>query len=86
MRPLMKKEELVIEVSHIGYGKSVLLNSHKAPMVVALIAVWSGYSMRTAELFSSLAGEMTIAIMNMLAYGEPVFAQKYRQKLSNMLA
>lgn len=86
MRPPMKKGLLVIEVSNIGYGKSVLLNSHKAPVVVAFVAVWSGYSMRAAELFSSLAREMTIAIMNMLASGNPVFAHKYRHMLSDMLA
>jgi hypothetical protein len=42
--------------------------------------------MRAAELFSSLAREMTIAIMNMLASGNPAFAHKYRHMLSDMLA
>jgi hypothetical protein len=31
MRQLVKKEVPVVEVGNIGYGKSVLLNSHKAP-------------------------------------------------------
>lgn len=53
----MKKEALVFEVSDSGYAKYVLSNSHKVPVLVAFIGVWSEHCMSLTDLFSSLAGE-----------------------------
>jgi len=51
------KEALVFEVSDSSYGKYVLLNSHKVPVVVAFEGVWSEHCMILADIFSSLANE-----------------------------
>ncbi len=53
----MAKEALVFEVSDSSYGKYVLLNSHKVPVLVAFIGVWSEHCMQLTDLFSQLARE-----------------------------
>lgn len=53
----MTKEALVFDVSDSSYGKYVLLNSHKVPVVVAFEGVWSEHCMYVAEIFTSLARE-----------------------------
>ena len=53
----MTKEALVFEVSDSSYGKYVLLNSHKVPVIVAFEGVWSEPCMIVADIFSSLAKE-----------------------------
>jgi putative thioredoxin len=53
----MTKEALVFDVSDSSYGKYVLLNSHKVPVVVAFESVWSEHCMAVAEIFASLASE-----------------------------
>ena len=53
----MTKEALVFEVSDSSYGKYVLLNSHKVPVIVAFEGIWSEHCMIVADIFSSLAKE-----------------------------
>jgi len=53
----MTKEALVFEVSDSSYGKYVLLNSHKVPVVVTFEGAWSEHCMIVADMFSSLARE-----------------------------
>ena len=53
----MTKEALVFDVSDSSYGKYVLLNSHKVPVVVAFEGAWSEHCMYVAEIFTSLARE-----------------------------
>jgi putative thioredoxin len=53
----MTKEALVFEVSDSSYGKYVLLNSHKVPVLVAFIGVWSEHCAVLTDLLAGLAGE-----------------------------
>lgn len=53
----MSKEAFIFEVSQHSFGKSVLLNSHKLPVVVEFMGVWSEPSVAMADLFSLLATE-----------------------------
>ena len=53
----MTKEVFVFEVSHKSFGQYVLLNSHKIPVVVEFMGVWSGPSMAMSDLFTDLARE-----------------------------
>ncbi len=53
----MAKEALVFEVSDSSYGKYVLLNSHKVPVIVAFIGVWSEHCLIVTEMFAALAKE-----------------------------
>jgi len=53
----MTKEALVFEVSDSSYGKYMLLNSHKVPVVVTFEGAWSEHCMIVADMFSSLARE-----------------------------
>ena len=53
----MTKEALIFDVSDSSYGKYVLLNSHKVPVVVSFESVWSERCMVIAEIFTSLARE-----------------------------
>ena len=53
----MTEEALIFEVSESGYEQYVLMNSHKVPVVVAFIGVWSEHCMVVTDLFSSLARE-----------------------------
>ena len=53
----MTKEALIFDVSDSSYGKYVLLNSHKVPVVVSFESVWSEHCMVVAEIFTSLARE-----------------------------
>lgn len=53
----MTKEALIFEVSDSSYGKYVLLNSHKVPVIVAFEGIWSEHCMIVADIFSSLAKE-----------------------------
>lgn len=53
----MAKETLVFEVTDASYGKYVLLNSHKIPVVMLFMGVWSEYCYAMDSLFSRLAEE-----------------------------
>lgn len=53
----MTKEAMIFEVSDKSYGKYVLLNSHKVPVVMAFIGVWSEPCFLMTEIFSTLAKE-----------------------------
>jgi putative thioredoxin len=53
----MSKEVFVFEVSQKSFGQSVLLNSHKIPVLVEFMGVWSGPCVNVAEMFSKLAKE-----------------------------
>ena len=59
----MAKEAFVFEVSDSSYGKYVLLNSHKVPVVVAFIGVWSEHCMAVTDLFAGLAEEFAEAFV-----------------------
>jgi len=51
------KEVFVFEVSHKSFEQYVLLNSHKIPVVVEFLGVWSGPSIAMSDLFADLAKE-----------------------------
>ena len=53
----MTKEALIFEVSDASYGKYVLLNSHKVPVLMAFIGVWSEHCIALIEMFEMLARE-----------------------------
>lgn len=53
----MGTEPLVYEVSEASFAESVLANSHKLPVFVEFMAVWSQPCVRMADLFSDLAIE-----------------------------
>jgi len=53
----MAKEAFIFEVSDSSYGKYVLLNSHKIPVVAAFIGVWSEHCMVLTDMFARLAEE-----------------------------
>ena len=53
----MSKEAFIFEVSDTSYGKYVLLNSHKAPVVVVFMGVWSEHCMVLTDMFARLARE-----------------------------
>jgi putative thioredoxin len=53
----MAKEALVFEVSDKSYGKYVMLNSHKVPVVMAFIGSWSEHCYVITETFTALAKE-----------------------------
>jgi len=53
----MTKEAFIFDVSDSSYGKYVLLNSHKVPVVVSFEGIWSEHCMVVSEIFTSLARE-----------------------------
>ena len=53
----MNKDVFVFEVSQQSFGQSVILNSHKVPVVVEFMAVWSEPCIAMADVLTSLAGE-----------------------------
>ena len=53
----MNKDVFVFEVSQQSFGQSVILNSHKVPVVVEFMAVWSEPCIAMADVFTSLASE-----------------------------
>ena len=53
----MTKEALIFEVTDASYGKYVLLNSHKVPVLMAFIGVWSEHCIALIEMFEMLARE-----------------------------
>lgn len=59
----MTKQALVFEVSDSGYDKYVLQNSHKLPVLVAFISVWSEHCMALTDQFASLATEFAEAFV-----------------------
>jgi len=55
----MNQEILAFEVNQKNFDKYVLLNSHKVPVVVEFMGVWSGHCVAMDILFSGLAKEFT---------------------------
>jgi len=53
----MSKETFVFEVNQKTFDQSVLLNSHKIPVFVEFMGVWSGPCVAMDTLFSALANE-----------------------------
>ena len=53
----MSKQTYVFEIGQQSFGESVLLNSHKIPVVVEFMGVWSEPCVSMADLFSQLAKE-----------------------------
>ena len=53
----MSKEAFVFEVSEQSFGKYVLLNSHKIPVFVEFMGIWSEPCVLMADLFADLAKE-----------------------------
>lgn len=53
----MNKEILVFEVNQKSFDQYVLLNSHKIPVIVEFMGVWSGPCIAMDNLFSGLAKE-----------------------------
>lgn len=51
------KDVLVFEVSKSNFNTSVVLNSHKLPVVVEFMGVWSGPCIQMADNLSALASE-----------------------------
>ena len=55
----MNKEVFVFEVSQNNFDQVILLNSHKIPVFVEFMGVWSGPCIAMDNLFSSLAKEFS---------------------------
>lgn len=53
----MSKEVYVFEVSENSFGRSVLLNSHKLPVLVEFMGVWSEPCIVMADMLAGLAKE-----------------------------
>ncbi|MGD8742069.1 MAG: thioredoxin domain-containing protein, partial [Granulosicoccaceae bacterium] len=53
----MSKEVFVFEVSEKSFGQSVLLNSHKLPVLVEFMGVWSEPCVVMADMLAGLAKE-----------------------------
>lgn len=53
----MSKQALIFEVTDKSYGKYVMLNSHKVPVVMAFIGSWSEPCFILTEIFTRLAKE-----------------------------
>jgi putative thioredoxin len=53
----MSKEAYVFEVSEQSFGQSVLLNSHKIPVFVEFMGVWSEPCIVMADMLAALAKE-----------------------------
>ena len=53
----MPKEVFVVEVNQKSFEKYVLLNSHKIPVIVEFMGVWSGPCAEMDVVFSNLAKE-----------------------------
>ena len=53
----MSKKALVFEVNQKSFNQYVLLNSHKVPVIVEFMGVWSGPCVSMDLLFSGLAKE-----------------------------
>lgn len=53
----MAREALVFEVSESGFEKYVIENSHKVPVLVEFMAVWSEHCVLMADVLGSLAEE-----------------------------
>lgn len=53
----MSKEVFVFEVNQKSFDKYVLLNSHKIPVIVEFMAVWSGPCASVDDLFTGFAKE-----------------------------
>ncbi|MDH5784862.1 MAG: tetratricopeptide repeat protein [Chromatiales bacterium] len=53
----MADEALIIEVGESGFDRYVIENSHRAPVLVEFMAVWSGPCMAMAHSAESLAKE-----------------------------
>lgn len=54
---MMSKEVLVFEVNQKSFDQYVLLNSHKIPVIVEFMGVWSGPCVTMDILFTGLAKE-----------------------------
>lgn len=53
----MSKETFVFEVNQKSFDQAVMLNSHKIPVLVEFMGVWSGPCIAMDTLFSGLAKE-----------------------------
>lgn len=53
----MSEEALVFEVSESGFSRYVLDNSHKLPVLVEFMGVWSGPCVAMADVLAGLAQE-----------------------------
>ena len=53
----MSKEIFVFEVNQKSFDQAVLLNSHKVPVIVEFMGVWSGPCSAMDNLFTTLAKE-----------------------------
>ena len=55
----MSQDTFVFEVNQKSFDQLVLLNSHKIPVIVEFMGVWSGPCMAMDHIFSSLAKEFS---------------------------
>ena len=53
----MSKQALVFEVGESGFDRYVIENSHKVPVLVEFMGMWSEPCVTMADTLSSLAGE-----------------------------
>ena len=53
----MSQDAFVFEVNQKSFDQLVLLNSHKIPVIVEFMGVWSGPCAAMDHVFSSLAKE-----------------------------
>ncbi len=59
----MSQQALVFEVSESSFDQSVIFNSHKVPVVVEFMGMWSEPCVFTADLFAYLAKEFPEAFI-----------------------
>lgn len=59
----MENEALIFEVSEASFGKYVLMNSNKVPVLVEFLAGWSGPAVVMSDLFAKLAKEFPQAFI-----------------------
>lgn len=53
----MSKQPLIFEVSESSFEKYVISNSHRVPVIVEFMGMWSGPCIAVEEVFASLAKE-----------------------------
>lgn len=77
---MTKKEAFIFDVSDSSYGKYVLLNSHRVPVVVAFMAVWSAPCMVLTDMFAGLAQEFAedIVFAKVAIDENPELKEKYQ--------
>jgi putative thioredoxin len=79
------KDVFIFEVSEKSFDQSVMLNSHKIPVVVEFMGGWSEPCVLLADVFSSLAKEFAEQFI-FARVDIDELAQQFRRTLANTLS